>query len=52
VTVVKRPKRKAVYLDPAEHAKNVKYGRRYRQNRARVLGQGRVCALRYEGCTF
>jgi HNH endonuclease len=48
------PKRKrpAVRLDPAEHRKNVAYGRRYRQNRRRVLGTSRVCALRYDGCTY
>jgi 5-methylcytosine-specific restriction endonuclease McrA len=33
------------------HARNKAYGRRYRQNRAKVLGQSRVCALRLPGCT-
>jgi HNH endonuclease len=47
----RRRKRKAVELPPAVHAKNKAYGRRYRQNRARVLGRSRVCALRYEDCT-
>jgi 5-methylcytosine-specific restriction endonuclease McrA len=47
----KRRKRRAVELPPAVHRKNVAYGRRYRQNRSRVLGQSRACALRLSGCT-
>jgi hypothetical protein len=47
----KRRRRKAVELPPAVHAKNKAYGRRYRQNRSKVLGQSRACALRLPGCT-
>jgi hypothetical protein len=46
----KRRKQASRVVGP-EHIRNVRYGRRYRQNRARVLGQSRACALRYPGCT-
>jgi 5-methylcytosine-specific restriction endonuclease McrA len=46
----KKRKRKAVELPRAVHAKNKAYGRQYRKNRERVLGQSRRCALRFEGC--
>jgi hypothetical protein len=47
----KRRRRRAVELPPAQHAKNKAYGRRYRLNRAKVLGQSRACSLRLPGCT-
>jgi HNH endonuclease len=49
----KRPRRKAVELDPAQHAKNVKYGRRWQLISDQVLRQaGYRCAIKLAGvCT-
>src|SRR5215204_6058492 len=49
--MAKRPKRKAVEIPPAEHRRNKSYGRRYQENRAKVLARSRVCALRLSVCT-
>jgi HNH endonuclease len=43
-------RRKGVQIPPAEHARNKAYGRRYKENRQKVLGKGRVCAYRLPGC--
>jgi hypothetical protein len=57
VMAAKKPKSKrrsprpAVKIDPKKHAENVKYGRRYRANRKKVLAQGQWCVLRLPGCT-
>ena len=47
----KRRRQPRKFVGAEEHARNRAYGRRYRQNRAKVLGQSRVCALRLPGCT-
>jgi len=49
----KRPRRRAVELDPAQHAKNKKYGRRWQAISDQVLREaGYRCQIRYPGvCT-
>jgi len=48
---LKKPRKQQSRVSGPEHLRNVRYGRRYRQNRARVLGASRECALKLEGCT-
>jgi 5-methylcytosine-specific restriction endonuclease McrA len=47
----KRRRQPRKFVGAEEHARNRAYGRRYRQNRSKVLGRSRACALRLPGCT-
>jgi hypothetical protein len=53
VMAARRPRRKAVELDPVEHRRNVKYGRRWQQISDQVLARAHYrCEIRYPGvCT-
>jgi HNH endonuclease len=46
----KRPRRKAVELDPDQHRRNVRYGRRWQQISDEVLRRAHYkCEIRYPG---